>query len=180
MRIHRRSFACLGVALALLVSSTAAFADVAPLPKPQAKPVVTPLAKPAQVASKPTVTRQTVTQQPAAPQRPATQQTATRQAPVTPPVQHTSPPASASGGRTQPAHGPAASPGGRDDDSLSNRLALLPTKLAQVGHESLPSYDTWPSWVLGAITLLASAEAFLLVRLARARRFAQADSLRRF
>ena len=36
-----------------------------------------------------------------------------------------------------------------------------------MGHESLPSYDAWPAWLLAVLALLASAEAFLLVCLAR-------------
>ena len=43
---------------------------------------------------------------------------------------------------------------------------IVPTRLAEVGHESLPSHDAWPSWV-AVLALLASAESFLLVRLAR-------------
>jgi hypothetical protein len=78
----------------------------------------------------------------------------------------------ASGGRQQPSLGPVV-PHVRSKTTASQISRLFPTHLAQVAHESLPNYDTWPSWVLGAFTLLASAEAFLLVRLARARRFQQ-------
>jgi hypothetical protein len=81
----------------------------------------------------------------------------------------------ASGGREQPALATVVrTTRARPLTSLSSQFAeLLPSRLAQVGHASLPSSDTWPSWVLGAFALLASAEAFLLVRLARARNFEQ-------
>jgi hypothetical protein len=59
----------------------------------------------------------------------------------------------------------------RNRISFSSIGSIFPTRLASVGHDSLPNYETWPSWVLGAFTFLASAEAFLLVRLGRSRRF---------
>jgi hypothetical protein len=77
---------------------------------------------------------------------------------------------SVSGGRVSPPAVIAVVP--RTRTSLPSQIArLFPTHLAGVGHDALPSYDTWPSWVLASFTLLASAEAFLLVRLARDRRF---------
>ena len=66
---------------------------------------------------------------------------------------------------------PAVSRGGRIHPALPRGGAakIVPTRLAEVGLESLPSYDAWPSWLLAVLALLASAEAFLLVRLARPR-----------
>jgi hypothetical protein len=64
--------------------------------------------------------------------------------------------------------------------SFSSIGSIFPTRLASVGQDSLPSYETWPSWVLGAFTLLASAEAFLLVRLGRSRRFQREAALHQF
>jgi hypothetical protein len=156
---------CLGLALALLPASLAQ-ADIGPVPKPGA--VVTPLQKP---------TAQTPKQGAVTTQQPVVAQTPAYQAPVqtTPPA-----PVSVSGGRDQPVLAPVAVTGGRlKAASLPARIAeLFPTRLAEVGDDSLPSYDSWPSWVLAAFTLLASAEAFLLVRLARARRYAHGERLR--
>ena len=73
------------------------------------------------------------------------------------------------GGRVRRSFAPAVSRGGRIHPALprARTARIVPTRLAEVGHESLPSYDAWPSWLLAVLALLASAEAFLLVRLAR-------------
>jgi hypothetical protein len=73
------------------------------------------------------------------------------------------------GGRDRRPFAPAISTGGRIDPALPRAptAKIVPTRLAGVGHESLPSYDVWPSWLLAVLALLACAEAFLLVRLAR-------------
>ena len=181
-----RLCASLGVAAALLTPAVA-LADPAPLPKPA---VVTPLPKPTQTPVTPQqpvtqtpVTQTPVTQTPVTPRHTVT--TTVTQTPKTPVV-----PRITSGGRVQPA---VTLGGGRTEPptppaTTTDKLAttvkpattvgLFPTRLSSVGDEALPSYDAWPSWVLGAFTLLASAEAFLLVRLARNRRFAQGDALR--
>lgn len=162
---------CLGVALALLPASIAQ-AEIAPVPKPDGP--VTPLIKPTAQKPAPHVTRQpSRQQQPVVAQTPVgtTSQTTVRTSPP--------PPVSASGGRRQPAVAPFPATGGRHASaSLPAIVELFPTKLADVGNDSLPAYGSWPSWVLGAFTLLASAEAFLLVRIARARRYAQGERLR--
>ena len=161
----------LGIVLALLTAS-AAQADIAPVPKPDGPPkTVTPLAKPTTGTPQQPVHKQPV-QQPVRrssnrPRRRRRRRTATRSTILAPVL--------VSGGRQQPAvvtvlRQTRAKP----ITSLPSQIAeLFPTRLSEVGQESLPNYDTWPSWVLGAFTLLASAEAFLLVRLARARRFQQ-------
>jgi hypothetical protein len=172
---------------AVLLTPATALADPAPLPKPA---TVAPLPKPAQT---PVTPQQPVAQTPVN-QTPVTHTsvttrhtvtTAITQAPVTPLI--------TSGGREQPVLKPATLTGGRKDapspptttvkqaTTVKQTTAtpkLFPTRLSSVGDEALPSYDAWPSWVLGAFTLLASAEAFLLVRLARNRRFAQSEALR--
>jgi len=164
---------CLGVVLALW-SASVAQADIAPVPKPDGP--VTPLIKPK--AQKPK--QQPVTLPPTTPLQPVVARTTastTSHAQV-----RTSPPrpVSTSGGREQPVLPPVAAGGGRHASaSLPARIVeLFPTKLAEVGNDSLPAYSSWPSWVLAAFTLLASAEAFLLVRIARARRYAQGERLR--
>ena len=88
----------------------------------------------------------------------------------TPPARiRTRAPVVSTGGRKKPPITPAVSTGGRIHPALPRaRIArIVPTRLAEVGHESLPSYDAWPSWLLAVLALLASAEAFLLVCLAR-------------
>ena len=74
------------------------------------------------------------------------------------------------GGRKKPPFAPAVSRGGRIHPALLRaRIAeIVPTRLAEAGKEALPSYEAWPSWLLAVLALLASAEAFLLLRLARA------------
>jgi hypothetical protein len=47
-----------------------------------------------------------------------------------------------------------------------------------VGYEPLPGYRASPSWLLAVLALLASAEAFLLVRLARPLRNARPGSVK--
>jgi hypothetical protein len=164
----------LAIGLALLTASVAQ-ADIMPVPKPEGPPkIVTPLAKPTtgtpQQPQKQPV-EQTQQHQPVQQQQPvhtqAPTKTGTHTTTGTTPVT----PVPASGGREQASPGPLVPKAPRSKASPISKL--FPTHLAQVAHESLPSYDTWPSWVLGAFTLLASAEAFLLVRLARARRFQQ-------
>jgi hypothetical protein len=170
-----RLCASLGIAAVLLTPATA-LADPAPLPKPA---TVAPLPKPTQTPVTPQqtpVTQTPVTQTPVTPRHTVT--TTVTQTPKTPFV-----PRITSGGHVQPA---ATLTGGRKEPPSppqkivkpANSVKLFPTRLSSVGDEALPSYDAWPSWVLGAFTLLASAEAFLLVRLARNRRFAQGDALR--
>jgi hypothetical protein len=175
-----RLCASLGIAAVLLAPATA-LADPAPLPKPA---TVSPLPKP--TTQSPVTPLQPVTQTPVT-QTPVTQtpvtRTVTPRRTITPPVTQTPKtpvvPRITSGGRVQPAVPPATLTGGRTEPaSLPAKIVeLFPTRLSSVGDEALPSYDAWPSWVLGAFTLLASAEAFLLVRLARNRRFAQGDAL---
>ncbi len=162
------------LALALLTAS-AAQADIAPVPKPDGPAkTVTPLAKPTSGAPQRPVKppQQHVTQQqPVQHRQPVQHQTVHNSAPTnTATVVKTPAPLLASGGREQAAPVPLVP---KPRSRASQISKLFPTHLAQVAHESLPNYDTWPSWVLGAFTLLASAEAFLLVRLARARRFQQ-------
>jgi hypothetical protein len=163
---------CLGVALALLPASIAQ-ADIAPVPTPDGP--VAPLIKP--TAPKPAP--QHVTQQPSSQQGPVVAQTPVGTTSQTTVRTSPPPPVSASGGRRQPAVAPVTATGGRlASASLPAIVELFPTKLAEVGNDSLPAYGSWPSWVLGAFTLLASVEAFLLVRIARARRYAQGERLR--
>jgi hypothetical protein len=163
------------IALALLTTSVAQ-ADIAPVAKPDGPAkTVTPLAKPTSGAPQQPVNppQQPVTQQPVQHQQSVQHQTVHNSAPThTATAGNTPAPVLASGGREQPSLGLIV-PTPRSKSGTSSISKLFPTHLAQVAHESLPNYDTWPSWVLGAFTLLASAEAFLLVRLARARRFQQ-------
>jgi hypothetical protein len=163
----------IGIVLALLTASVAQ-ADIAPVPKPNGPAkTVTPLAKPTSGTPQP----QQPVKQPTAQQSPPVQQQPVHSSAPTNPttVDRTPAPVVSSGGRDQPSLPLAArKTRSKPGTSLPSQIAeLFPTRLAQVGHESLPNYETWPSWVLGAFTLLASAEAFLLVRLARARRFQQ-------
>jgi hypothetical protein len=145
--------ACLGVVLALPLNS-AAQADIAPIPRPDPpRKVHTPKLKP--------------NTHPAVQRRPATNRavaTSTR-----PPHKRTPAPVVSTGGREKPLIAPAVSTGGRIHPALprARTAKIVPTRLAGVGHESLPSYDVWPSWLLAVLALLACAEAFLLVRLAR-------------
>jgi hypothetical protein len=160
-----------GITVALLTPSVAQ-ADIAPLPKPKS---VTPQAKPGSATPQPAAKKPV--QPTVRKQAPVSQQPTVQQPPVTP--AHTS--AASPRGGTAPAlviaSGGRARPSLRTTrqkpiTSLPGQIAdLFPTRLSEVGQESLPSYATWPSWVLGVFAFLASAEAFLLVRLVRARRF---------
>ena len=147
---------CLVFVLGLALNSTAQ-ADIAPIPRPDApKKVRSP--KP---NTHPAVPRQPQLRQPVASPSVATS---------TPPARiRTRAPVVSTGGRKKPPITPAVSTGGRIHPALPRaRIArIVPTRLAEVGHESLPSYDAWPSWLLAVLALLASAEAFLLVCLAR-------------
>jgi outer membrane biosynthesis protein TonB len=177
----RRAHLCtaIGVALALMTPA-AALADIGPVTKPEGPAkTVQPLAKPtAPTPHTPTPAKQPV-QHVLPVQGQRTTQQPTHTTTVTPPPTHETThethstavtPAAAAGGRARPA--PASVVRSTRTRSLPSQIAqLFPTRLAGVGHDSLPSYETWPSWVLGTFTLLASAEAFLLVRLARSRRF---------
>jgi hypothetical protein len=151
-------YAGLGVVLALPLNSTAQTA-ISPIPRPDApKPLRSPKPK--------AKTHPAAQHQPARRQRVTSPSVATRT-----PARHTRTraPVVSRGGRKRRPVAPAVSRGGRIQPALPRvRTAeIVPTRLAEVGHESLPSYDAWPSWLLAVLALLASAEAFLLVRLAR-------------
>ena len=151
-------YACLGVALALQLNSTAQ-AAIRPIPRPDApKPVRSPKPKPNThpAAQHQPARRQPVTSPSVAPRPPAPR--TRRPAPVV-----------SKGGRVRRPFAPAVSRGGRIHPALprARTATIVPTRLAEVGHESLPSHDAWPSWLLAVLALLACAEAFLLVRLAR-------------
>jgi hypothetical protein len=195
MRFCGRIFSLLCVSVALL-STGAAYADispiakpsdgtVAPLPRPQVKsvvqptpaPQVTPTAKPAQTPVTPAARATPATTTVRTPARPTSVRTTTvrtvaRQRTVTP--VHVK----------APVHIKVASiNGGRDlsavqvlEDTVvrSSVARLFPTPLALVGlHEAIPSPEAWPDWLLATIAILASAEAFLLTRLAGARHFVE-------
>jgi hypothetical protein len=182
----RRHLLCLGLLVPLVLTTTAE-ADIAPIARPSASATTVAPASAPQPVQQPV--QQTPVQTPI--QQAPVQQTPVQQAPVqqvTPPAATiasapTTPakprtPVLSRGGRTQVQISLAASAGGRLQAVSVVQLqpaaaTLYPTKLAVVGDEALPYRDTWPSWVLAAITLLVSAEAFLLVRLARARSFHQ-------
>jgi hypothetical protein len=164
----------LGLLLALTLTAVAQ-AKITPVPKPPGassgaaasnqSALVAPLAKP--LVQTPV--------QPAPPPSPSQPTTTVLAHPRTAPPT----PTSSLGGREQP-RSPVLSSGGRHrTTSLPARLVeLLPTPLALVGmDESLPASDAWPPWVLTLFTLLLTVEAFLLVRLVRARRFAQDEQL---
>jgi hypothetical protein len=151
-------YACLGFVLALPLNSTAQ-AAIAPIPRPDApKKVRSPKPKPN--------THPAARRQPAQPQ-PATSPFVATSTP--PPRTRTPAPVVSTGGRERLPIAPAVSTGGRIHPALprARTTRIVPTRLGEVGDESLPSYDAWPSWLLAVLTLLASAEAFLLVRLAR-------------
>jgi hypothetical protein len=160
-------------------------ASVAPLPKPQADPTVQPVAPatpqvaPKQVAPKQVVPKQVapVTTRVAsgttqvAPARSSTPQTVKSSART---IVRT---AASTARRQQVKVRAAISAGGRAEaERLQAAIppALWPAPLAIVGiHEALPSRDAWPDWLLALIAVTASAEAFLLTRLASKRRFAE-------
>jgi hypothetical protein len=173
----RRAHICAAVGVAVALTTPAlAQADITPVLKPDgAGTGVKPLAKPT-----PTPKRSTPPPAKQPVRQPTVTQTARRV--VTPPAVHTQmtthtakravahtavvKPVTVHGGRKAPIARVK-----RNRISFSSIGSIFPTRLASVGHDSLPSYETWPSWVLGAFTFLASAEAFLLVRLGRSRRF---------
>jgi hypothetical protein len=169
MRAPVRLCTLLGVLLTLLLTAVA-HAEITPIPKPSGDSsgpaasnqgaVVVPLPKPAVQTPVPPA-------RPRTPSRPRT--TGLAHLRTAPPA-----PVRSSGGRAVP-RSPLVTTGGHRLASLQGRLAeFLPTPLALAGiDESLPHSDAWPAWVLTMLTLLASAEAFLLVRLARTRRFAR-------
>jgi hypothetical protein len=183
MRASVRLCTLLGILLALLPAAVA-HADIAPVPKPsgntggaasEPRPIVAPVAKPKPVVRTPARPVRTQT----APIRPrTTPRTATLAIPrkVAPKKR---PPVRSRGGR-QGAVVPLISTGGHHHSvSVVTRIVrLMPTPLAIVGiDEGLPTNDSWPAWVLAAFSLLVSAEAFLLVRLARGRRYRRTQEL---
>ncbi|MDP9259701.1 MAG: hypothetical protein M3Q31_24550 [Actinomycetota bacterium] len=169
MRATGRLCALLCALLALLPTSLA-----------QAK--ITPLPKPAGLAAKPAAVRGTSLIAPVS--RPATPTTVA-------PVRHqVASPRTTTVRRTTRTsrHGfvPAASRGGRERAwralTSGGRAApplagLAPTPLGLVGAgEALPADAyAWPPWKVAVLTLLAVAEGFVLVRLARHGRFARAS-----
>ena len=196
MRFFGRIVSLLCVSVALL-STGVAYADispiakpsdgaVAPLPRPHVKsvvqptpaPQVTPAAKPAQTPVTPAAptapAKTTVSATPA--RTTSVRTTAVRT--VTPPRTvtpvHVKTPvrikvASINGGRDLPAVQVI-----EDAVERSKVARLFPTPLALVGlHEAIPSSEAWPDWLLATIAILASAEAFLLTRLAGARHFVE-------
>lgn len=153
-------YACLGLALALLLNSTAQ-AAIRPIPRPAApKNVHSPKPKP-KPNTHPRARHQPARRQPVTSPSVATRTSAARTRKPAPVVSR--------GGRVRRSFAPVVSSGGRIHPALprARTAKIVPTRLAEVGHESLPSYDAWPSWLLAVLALLASAEAFLLVRLAR-------------
>ena len=187
MRAALRLLTVFSLALALLPGAVAQ-AEIAPVPKPTSGTTaptnsgsasVNPLPKPQQPVEKKTVppvtkTRAVQTQKqtravtPSAP--PSTPERKTQKK-VTPPT-----PAGSAGGREEPAvvTPPSTSGHAPSVSVVTNIVELMPTPLA-IASDSLPATEAWPPWVLSLFTLLATAEAFLLVRIARARRFRRAE-----
>lgn len=197
MRFWGRIATLLCVSVALL-STGVAYADigpiakpsdasVAPLPKPHTTsgvqptpaPQVAPASKPAQkpvtpattVTPKTTVSSNTV--------RPTTAVTTVVHQPTVTAPQVKTPPV-----KPPPVIKVASINGGRElaavrvleDKVVRSKVVqqLQLTPLALVGlHEALPSSEAWPDWLLAAIAIMASAEAFLLTRLAGARHFVE-------
>jgi hypothetical protein len=170
----------LGALGVLLVLPIAARAEIAPVPRPTTpvavSPVVKPAVEPVHVPVQPVVQQTPVAQTPVT--HTTVQQTPT---PDTTVVVHATPPAASAGGRAQVVV-PVTTSGGHADEEATSAPAvtpatapvaptpeLFPTKLVAVGREPVPSYDAWPSWVLAVLTVLISAEAFLVVRLSRSR-----------
>jgi hypothetical protein len=173
MRVPVRLCTLLGVSLALL-APCAAQADITPIPKPpegtgepsvgHQAPVVAPLLRP-QVETP-------VQQAPAETPTPA--QSSTPAETSTPARSNEPEPALSEGGH-ELAGAPEPSEGGHDASASRRSVlaTLIPTPLGLVGlHEALPSYQRYPSWLLGLFALMATAEAFLLTHLLRARRAA--------
>jgi hypothetical protein len=196
---HRSRTATLAALAALLMLPIAARADIAPMPRPSAaaggstaatggsatppagvSPVVKPVVRPAQAPVQPAAQGAAVTKAPVAQTTVQTPPVAPTtvvhpSAPTTTVVVRAPEPAASSGGRAE-APVPVTTTGGHaDEEPVATPLPtpparkLVPTKLVAVGHEPVPTYDAWPSWVLALLTVLISAEAFLVVRLSRSR-----------
>lgn len=175
MRAIGRLCALLCALLALLPASVAR-AKIAPLPKPAgiaAAPagghsgsLIAPVSRP---AVRPTV-------KPAGPHvvtPPKTQPHRT-----TPAVRrHAFVPASSQGGRERLWR--VLSSGGRETSALTATEAVVPTPLGFAsGSEPLPvAAYAWPAWKVALLLLFAVAEAFVLVRLARERRFPRTSGI---
>lgn len=71
------------------------------------------------------------------------------------------------------------SSGGRETPALTATGAVVPTPLGFAsGSEPLPvAAYAWPAWKVALLTLFAVAEAFVLVRLARERRFPRTSGI---
>jgi hypothetical protein len=175
MRATGRLCALLCALLALLPASVAR-AKIAPLPKPAgiaAAPagghsgsLIAPVSRPAVRTTVKPVLPHVVT-----PRRTQLHRT-------TPAVRrHALIPASSQGGRERLWR--VLSSGGREAPALTARGAVVPTPLGFVsGSEPLPvaAYG-WPAWKVMLLTLFAVAEAFVLVRLARERRFTRTSGI---
>jgi hypothetical protein len=176
----------------LLVLPIAARAEIAPVPRPATAggsttppaavgPVVKPAVRPVQAPVQPATAPKTPVAQTTVQKTPVAQTTVVQPSvPTTTAVVRAPEPASSSGGRVE-APVPVTTSGGHADDEPvtvppvapvvpdAPSPKLFPTKLVAVGHEPVPAYDAWPSWVLALLTVLISAEAFLVVRLSRSR-----------
>jgi hypothetical protein len=173
MRATGRLCALLCALLALL-PATVARARIAPLPKPagiaatpaggHSASLIAPVSRPA--------VRTTV--KPARPHGVTRPPRRTQLHKTTPAVRrHAFVPASSQGGRERLWR--VLSSGGRATPALAATGAIVPTPLGIASASeplSVASYG-WPAWKVVLLTLLAVAEAFVLVRLARARRFAR-------
>jgi len=170
MRATGRLCALLCALLALLPPSLAQ-AKIRPLPKPAglaAKPgavqgtsLIAPVSRPD------TPTTVAPVRPDVASTRTATVRTTTRTSP------HGFVPAASRGGRERVVR--ALSSGGREAPPVAG---LAPTPIGLVGAgEALPAYDASPSWKVAVLTLLAVAEGFVLVRLARHGRFARTSEI---
>jgi hypothetical protein len=174
MWVRGRLVTLLGIALVAL-SSGVAQAEIAPIAKPPAS--VGPLPKPHVAAASqpaaspqaaPTRTKVTPARTQVTPARTQVAATSTQSRPRT--IVQTK--------TTTRRHQvrAAISAGGRADAERLTALIppLWPAPLAIAGlDETLPSRDAWPDWLLALIAVTASAEAFLLTRLASKRRFAE-------
>jgi hypothetical protein len=186
MWVRGRLVTLLGIALVAL-SSGVAQAEIAPIAKPPAS--VGPLPKPHVAAASqpaaspqaaPTRTKVTPARTQVTPARTQVAATSTQVAPtrtVTPQVK-SRPRTIVQTKTTTRRHQvrAAISAGGRADAERLTALIppLWPAPLAIAGlDETLPSRDAWPDWLLALIAVTASAEAFLLTRLASKRRFAE-------
>jgi hypothetical protein len=153
-------YACLGVVFALLLNSTA-HAAIGPIPRPDApKNLRSP---------KPKANTHPAAQHQFARRQPVTSPSVATRTPAPPRTRKPAPVVSR-GGRERRPFAPFVSTGGRIHPALprARTAKIVATRLAVVGgHEPLPSYDAWPSWLLAVLALLAFTEAFLLVHLAR-------------